>query len=211
MILSTAYFPPVEYFALLARDMTLSADRVIPSSAKIEACESYQKQSWRNRCLIMSASGTEKLQVPIVHGKSRLITEIRIEYSTPWVTRTERTMDSAYHTSAFYDHYRDGIFEILESREESLFELNMKIINYFLEKTGIACNIVKTTDFEAETSDDWREKIHPKRQNSILEELGLEKPYFQVFSGKYGFIKGLSIMDLLFNEGPDSILFLKKL
>ncbi len=211
MILSTAYFPPVEYFALLARDMTLSADRVIPSSAKIEACESYQKQSWRNRCLIMSASGTEMLQVPIVHGKSRLITDIRIEYSTPWVTRTERTLDSAYHTSAFYDHYRDGIFDILESREESLFELNMKIINYFLEKTGIACKITKTTDFEAETSDDWREKIHPKRQNSILEELGLEKPYFQVFSGKYGFIKGLSIMDLLFNEGPDSILFLKKL
>lgn len=211
MILSTAYFPPVEYFALLARDMTLSADRVIPSSAKIEACESYQKQSWRNRCLIMSASGTEMLQVPIIHGKSRLITDIRIEYSTPWVTRTERTLDSAYHTSAFYDHYRDGIFEILESREESLFELNMKIINYFLEKTGIVCNIVKTTDFETEVPDDWREKIHPKRQNSILEELGLEKPYFQVFSGKYGFIKGLSIMDLLFNEGPDSILFLKKL
>jgi hypothetical protein len=211
MILSTAYFPPVEYFALLARDMTLSADRVIPSSAKIEACESYQKQSWRNRCLIMSASGTEMLQVPIIHGKSRLITDIRIEYSTPWVTRTERTMDSAYHTSAFYDYYRDEIFDILESQEECLFELNIKIINYFLEKTGIAYNIVKTMDFEAETSDDWREKIHPKRQNSILEELGLEKPYFQVFSGKYGFIKGLSIMDLLFNEGPDSILFLKKL
>lgn len=211
MILSTAYFPPVEYFALLARDMTLSADRVIPSYAKIEACESYQKQSWRNRCLIMSASGTEMLQVPIIHGKSRLITDIRIEYSTPWVTRTERTLDSAYHTSAFYDHYRDGIFDILESREECLFELNMKIINYFLEKIGIACNITKTTDFEADEPDDWREKIHPKRQNSILEDLGLEKSYFQVFSGKYGFIKGLSIMDLLFNEGPDSILFLKKL
>ena len=201
MILSTAYFPPVEYFALLARDMTLSADRVIPSSAKIEACESYQKQSWRNR---------RQEHIDNQHI-DRLITDIRIEYSTPWVTRTERTMDSAYHTSAFYDYYRDGIFEILESREESLFELNMKIINYFLEKTGIACNIVKTTDFETEVPDDWREKIHPKRQNSILEELGLEKPYFQVFSGKYGFIKGLSIMDLLFNEGPDSILFLKKL
>lgn len=211
MILSTAYFPPVEYFALMARDMTLSADRVIASSVMIEACESYQKQSWRNRCLIMSASGTEMLQVPIVHGDSRLISDIRIEYTTPWITRTERTLDSAYHTSAFYDHYREGVFRILESKEELLFDLNMKIINYFLEKTGVACTITPTTDFEAGAEDDWREIIHPKRPNTILENLGLARPYFQVFSGKYGFIKGLSIMDLLFNEGPDSIVYLKKL
>ena len=190
--------------------MTLSPDRVITSTAMIEACESYQKQSWRNRCLIMSSSGKEMLQVPIVHGDSKLITDIRIEYTTPWVTRTERTLDSAYHTSAFYDHYRDGIFEILEAQEDRLFDLNLKIINYFLEKIGIASNIVPTTDFILDLDDDWREKIHPKRPNTILEDLGLARPYFQVFSGKYGFIKGLSILDLLFNEGPDSILFLKK-
>lgn len=211
MILSTAYFPPIEYFALLARDMTLSPDRVIPSSAMIEACESYQKQSWRNRCLFMSASGTEMLQVPIVHDGSRLIRDIRIEYTTPWITRSERALDSAYHTSAFYDHYRNDIFKILEDGEEYLFDLNMRIIKYFLNKTGIASNLIVTTDFAAEEEDDWREIIHPKRPNSILEDLGLSRPYFQVFSDKYGFIKGLSIMDLLFNEGPESIMFLKKL
>ena len=59
--------------------------------------------------------------------------------------------------------------------------------------------------------DDLREKIHPKRTNTILPDLGLEMPYFQVFSGKYGFKSDLSVMDLLFNEGPDSILYLKKL
>ena len=62
-----------------------------------------------------------------------------------------------------------------------------------------------------EYGEDLRELIHPKRDNHILEELGLKKPYFQVFSGKYGFKSNLSIMDLLFNEGPDSISYLKKL
>ena len=59
--------------------------------------------------------------------------------------------------------------------------------------------------------DDLRESIHPKRGNSILKDLQLEKPYFQVFAQKHGFIRDLSIMDLLFNEGPDSILYLKTL
>ena len=81
---------------------------------------------------------------------------------------------------------------------------------FFIEKTGIKVDLRMTEEYQKTPEmDDYRESIHPKRPNSILSGLGLEKPYFQVFSGKYGFQSDLSIMDLLFNEGPDSILYLK--
>ena len=100
MLLSTAYFPPVSYLALLAREMTLSPDRVLPSQVSLEACENYQKQSYRNRCYILAGDGVQMLQVPVVHGDSWLITDVRVDYSTPWVVRTQRALDTAYETAA---------------------------------------------------------------------------------------------------------------
>ena len=212
MLLSVAYFPPLSWFAALARDFTLSADRVIPSVVRLEACENYQKQSWRNRCRILTANGPENLLVPVVHegGTFKLpITSIRIDYSEPWVTRTERAISSAYDTSPFFEHYRDDIFSILESRYERLWDLDLALIEYLLGKFGIAARICFTQDYSKDVPDDLREVIHPKRKDTVLEDLGLEKPYFQVFSCKYGFQPNLSAIDLLFNEGPASISFLK--
>ena len=86
----------------------------------------------------------------------------------------------------------------------------MELLKFFIEKTGIAVDLRLTEDYSREVDMvDLREAIHPKRPNTILKNLELEKPYFQVFSRKYGFQSDLSIMDLLFNEGPDSILYLK--
>ena len=111
------------------------------------------------------------------------------------------------------------MFEILDSRPEKLFDLNMALIRFFIEKTGIKVDLRFTSDYSPQglvegssvICEDLREVIHPKRPNDILTSLDLEKPYFQVFARKYGFKSDLSIMDLLFNEGPDSIMFLKKL
>ena len=211
MLLQTAYFPPVEYFALLARDMTLSPDRVIPSHASIEAMETYRKQSYRNRCYILGPQGREMLQVPVVHSEDMSIRSVRIEYTTPWVVRTERAIDAAYKSSAWFDEYREPLFAILDAREEHLFDLNLSLIRFFLAKTGIDCRLEETTSFRRTAPDDFREAIHPKKDNAILRNLGLERPYYQVFSEKYGFTPNLSVMDLLFNEGPDSILWLKSL
>ncbi len=193
MTLTIAYFPPVEYFALLARY----------SSVYVEACENYQKQSYRNRCRIYAADGVQSLNFPIVHengGFNLPITRIRVDYSTPWVRKTERCIDTAYRSSPFFDYYRDSLYAILDSRPETLWELDMKIIGYFMQKIGLKTRLVPTTEYAAEHVD-----IHPKRPNSILHELGLERPYYQVFSGKFGFIPNLSVMDLLFNEGPASL------
>ena len=215
MLLGIAYFPPVSYFALIAKGMVLSPENTIPSIVYIEACENYQKQSWRNRCEIMAADGPAFLNFPIVHeGSHELpITRIKVDYSTPWVLKTERAISSAYESSAYFDYYKDELFAILDSHPETLFELDMSIIRFFLRKTGIVADIRLTDDYYPNASElygeDYREILHPKRPNTVLRDLGLEKPYFQVFARKHGFISDLSIMDLLFNEGPDSILYLK--
>ena len=207
----------MSWFAALAQGITLSEGRVIPCQAYLEACENYQKQSWRNRCRIFSSQGVENLLVPVVHegGTHTLpITRIRVDYSTPWVVRTQRAITSAYRSSAFFEYYMDPFFAILDSHPETLWELNLTLIRFFLDKMGLPVSLVPTEKFVLPGSGvcgrDYREAIHPKRPNAILAELQLEKPYFQVFSGKYGFQSDLSVMDLLFNEGPDSILFLKK-
>lgn len=217
LLLETAFMPPVSYFAAIAEEFTLSYGRVVslvPARLRLEACENYQKQSYRNRCRIYAAGGVESLTLPVVHegGTSSLpIREIKVDWSRDWLPRMERAIVSAYESSPYFVYYRDSLFDILESRPEKLFDLNIRLIHYFLGKIGISADIDFSTEYErpGETAPgirDLRGIIHPKRP-SILKT---EKPYWQVFAAKYGFKSDLSVMDLLFNEGPDSISYLKK-
>ena len=214
MLLTTAFCPPIEYFAILAKYSVIY----------IEACESYQKQSWRNRCRILSANGPLDLSFPVIHASApktfnlpsanlpssdRLITNIKIEYTTPWVPKMQKAIDSAYDSSPFFEFYRDEFYAILDSKPETLWDLNMQIINWLCSKIGIAPEIMTTSGFAPEAKEDYREIIHPKRSNDIMKQLGLERPYWQVFGQKFGFVSGLSVLDLLFCQGPESILWLK--
>ena len=213
--------PPVSYFAAMAEEMEGLSNRrdgdssleLSPSVVYIEACENYQKQSYRNRCRFYAADGVQALSYPIIHegGTHKLpISEIKIDWSTPWLQQHERAIVSAYRTSAYFEYYQDELFAILESRPERLLDLNMDLLRFFIEKTGLSVDLRLTSEYSREVDmTDLREAIHPKRPNTILRNLALEKPYFQVFSRKHGFQSDLSIMDLLFNEGPDSILYLK--
>ena len=204
-----------EMSGLISRRGDDSSLELSPSVVYIEACENFQKQSYRNRCRFYGAEGVQTLSFPILHegGTHKIpISEIKIDYKTPWVQQHERAIISAYGMSAYFDYYKDELFAILEAGHERLFDLNLALIRFFIEKTGIKVDLRLTEDYEREPQmEDLREAIHPKRPNTILSELDLEKPYFQVFAPKYGFQSDLSIMDLLFNEGPDSILFLKNI
>lgn len=208
--------PPIEYFAIMAQEMVISPDKAISSSLVwIEGQENFQKQSWRNRCTIYASEGPLNLSFPIIHedGTHKLpIQEIKIDYSEDWVINHKRAITSAYKNSAYFDYYSDELFEILDDRPAYLFDLNMKLIDFFIKKLRLSIDLRITSIYSKdglEYGRDYREIIHPKKSNSILTDLGVKKPYFQVFAQKYGFISNLSIMDLLFNEGPDSILFLK--
>lgn len=219
VLLTTAYFPPIEYLAAIANECRFNPGmtEVEPAVVFIEACEHYVKQSWRNRCRFYAADGAQTLNYPVCHEDfGKPISQMRIDWKTDWLTRHERAIISAYRTSPYFEYYQDELFAILDSRPELMLDFNTQILRFFLRKTGIPADIRFTSEWEAVTIEghkvtDLREAIHPKRPNSILKDLGLERPYWQVFSPKYGFIPGLSIMDLLFNEGPDSICYLKEL
>ena len=225
-LLTTAYFPPISYFAAIAEEMeglvrikgedrkSILSSPLSPSIIYIEACENYQKQSYRNRCHFYAADGIQSLSFPILHEGNthkRPVSEVRIDYSKPWVMQHKRAIVSAYRTSAYFEYYQDELFAILDSKPEKLIDLNTRLLEFFLEKTGIKAEVHMTESYGQDGCEDLREAIHPKRQDTILQKLKLEKPYFQVFAEKHGFIPNLSIMDLLFNEGPDSIIFLKNL
>ncbi len=208
MLLSTAYLPPVEYFAAIAANYSFE-------SIYIEACEHYQKQSYRNRFKFLAPDGPQALNFPVVHegGTFSLpIQEIKVDWSTPWAAKTKRALDTAYYSSAFYEYYRDELFSIYDSRPVTLWGLNTALTQWLLRKFGIPAELVPTHSFCPPDSDEYGEDlrgvIHPKRDNSILSELGLEKPYYQVFGDKFGFVGGLSAIDLLFNEGPGAIDYL---
>lgn len=214
MLLSTAFFPPVSWFAAAAKDW----GRVVvtnPSSfcdVYLEAHENFQKQSYRNRCIIASANGPEAISVPVVHDGDIFhtpITEIWVDYKDQWVKKAWRAIESAYSTSAYFEYYKDDIYAILSSGIPTLWDLNLRIIEFFIQKIRLGIRIVPTESYaSAGNALDYRNVIHPKRQNTILKDLDMEKPYFQVFAGKYGFQSDLSVMDLLFNEGPQSLLYL---
>ena len=196
--LTIAYFPPIQYFALLAKY----------PSVRLEACENYQKQSWRNRRRILTAGGPQDLNFPVRHRNGTFslpVREIEVDYSTPWVLKTERCIDAAYRSSAYFEYYREPLFAILDAQPRTLWELDLEIIRFLMEKFGLKTEIVPTEEYAADHVD-----IHPKRPDSILQELGLERPYYQVFSDRYGFVPGLSAMDLLFNEGPGALEYLRR-
>lgn len=236
-LFTTAYLPPVSYLAAIAEEMDGLSNRtdgdssleLTPSVIYIEACENYQKQSYRNRCRFYAADGVQDLNIPVVHegGTHKLpISEIRIDWSKAWLQQHERAIISAYRTSAYFEYYMDEFFAIYAEKPENLIDLNTSLLRFMLDKTGISAEIRFTSEFSRDgiifpapgdnpTKEihctDLREVIHPKRPNSILADLKLEKPYFQVFAQKHGFQSDLSAIDLLFNEGPDSIVYLKKI
>ena len=193
--LSTAYLPPVEYI------------RVIADSEKsyIEKFENYQKQSYRNRCHIYSANGFLSLNIP-VHRDSQRISEVIIDYSKNWQKQHWRAIFSAYNSSPFFNYYKDDLYPFYNSEESSLLNFNTSLLLKLLELIGVE----KIPDFTDSYSNniagcDFRNIIHPKRIDLCENNYG---QYHQVFAHKNGFIPNLSIIDLLFNEGPNTITYL---
>lgn len=215
----------------------------------MEARESYVKQSWRNRCRILTANGPLDSVVPVIHAASqgnpssnvslpldptavavppltlprvagfsegdplpaaKLITAVKVEYDTPWVAKFRRAVESAYGNSPYYIYYEDEFWRIFGEKPETLWELNWKIIEFICTKIGIAPKIEPTKEFGGKGEClDLRDAIHPKRKNKLMEEMGVGRPYWQVFREKFGFVEGLSALDLLFNEGPESLGYLR--
>jgi hypothetical protein len=216
-LLSTAYFPPIEYFVALANS----------AKAEIESGEMYQKQSYRTRCHINGANGLLVLTLPVLRSalkgegaNSHKIptADLKIDYSKPWLLQHKRALEAAYMSSPFFEYYMDDIYEILDSGEESLLAMNTALTRKVAELIGIETPVeLSGREFimpgaeilAKEGISDFRDSIHPKRESNLLERLQLNKPYWQVFTNKQGFVPNLTILDLLFNEGPNAISYLE--
>lgn len=201
VLLSTAYLPPVEYFALL-----------LSENAAIEREERYQKQSYRNRTVIMNGNGALNLIIPTIHdGRMGIVKDVRIEYVTPWQRAHWRSIESAYNNTPYYLYYKDALKPFFEREYEYLFDFNLQLIQTLMQLLRLDREIQTTTTFTPYTSEDTRLLIHPKHSRKEDYPFRLKTPYYQVFEDKFGFVPNLSVIDLLFNEGPQAATYLRQL
>ena len=198
VLLSTSYFGPVQWYQKLHR-----ADAVL-----MEQWESFQKQTYRNRCLIATTNGVQALTVPVERGSSSLIRDMRISDHGNWRHLHWMALQSAYGESPFFEYYQDDIRPFFEKRWDYLMDYNEAICKKMCELIDIQPKIDRTIEFVLEPSDviDMRAAINPKRPAPDADFT--PKPYYQVYTQKHGFLPNLSVLDLLFNMGPESIFYL---
>ncbi len=200
-LMSIAYLPNIAWFqhALQAKEVY------------IETKENYIKQSYRNRCKILSANGPLDLSIPVLHLHSKqLISEIKTQDQEAWQKKHWQAICAAYGKSAFFLYYRDKLENIfLKQTFASLFDFNLALINTLCGMLKIELQFQFTESFEPLSNEhvDYRNFFHAKGI-AASKELVFEKKYDQVFAEKFPFQANLSIIDLLFNAGPLSKEFL---
>jgi hypothetical protein len=180
----------------------------------VEKFENYQKQSYRNRCYIYGANGKQCLTIPVKkqHGEKTPITEVEIDYTYNWQTVHLKSIESAYRLSAFYEYYSDDFKAFYQQDTPLLFEWNNNLLQFVLQVIGIPILPEMTTSYNSirENCLDFRNTIHPKPRLMQPDPAFSAIPYQQVFQERYGFMPNLSIVDLLFNEGPVAVEVLRK-
>ena len=204
IILSTAYLPPINYIILLNKYTNIY----------IEDDENYIKQTYRNRCEIYGANGKQTLSIPIkkIRSEKTNIKDIVIDYDTNWQKNHWKSIESAYRNSPFFEYYIDYILPFYKNQYEYILAFNTQLLKIIMELLEINKELKYINKYQKNFADidDYRYSIHPKK------DLEKEKPefnnieYYQVFKEKHGFIGNLSIIDLIFNEGPNAINFLDK-
>lgn len=194
--LSTTYFGPVQWYQRLCQ----------PEQVWIERWESFQKQTLRNRCLIASANGVQTLTVPVEHSAGNcLVKDVRISDHGNWRHLHWNALRSAYGKSPFFDYYEDDLHPFFENihpnRWAYLFDFNEAIREKMCELIDIHPVVSYTTTFV-------QGGLTDAEALPVGEITASFKPYYQVWQEKHGFLPNLSILDLLFNMGPESIFYL---
>lgn len=203
MIYPSLYNGPVNYFVRLVRE-----DQIL-----IEQFDSYTKQTYRNRCRILGPNGVLTLSIPVKRkrGMKSHFRDIRIDYDKPWNKIHWKSLVAAYASSPFFEFIRDDLAPFYEGRYGFLVDLNRQMLEKTLNIMGLDIPVQITHGFEGiNGEDDPRHFIHPKIKTKVADPGFIPFVYHQVFSERFGFQANLSILDLLFNEGPDSLSVLKK-
>ena len=198
-LFTTAYFPSISYMARFLKE----------DAPVIEVWETYHKQTYRNRCRVMTANGVENLSVPVVkvNGNHTMTKDMALSPIEPWQHIHSRCLESAYKAAPYFDHYYDYLRPVFEGHFERLIDLNDATLKAVLKMLKVDKGFVHTTDYVREAENDLREAFSLKKQA----DASLFPTYYQVFNDKHPFAPDLSVLDLVFNEGPEAVGYLKRL
>jgi len=199
LLLPAFYLPPVSYFHLiLQRDVPLL----------LEKFEHYPKQTYRTRARIATANGPLDLIVPILHGHKEHVPmrDVRIDYGHDWQRLHWLSLQTAYRSSAYFEYYEDDFSVFYAKKFDFLLDYNLAQLELILKYLKINRTIRFTESYEDLPAGmmDFRRSIHPKKPSLLADPT----PYHQVFADRHGFIPDLSMVDLLFNQGPRSGAFI---
>jgi len=195
------------YFGSIAQFVALTkSDEII-----FEDCDNYQKQTHRNRTYIYGANGSLILNVPILHtkkGVKQLYRDIKIEHQFNTLKNHWKSLESAYRTSPYFEFYEDELAPLFEGTPTFLLDFNYKCKEFIFDTLQLDFKFAKTSEYIAKPTKatDYRFLSNPKDQS-----IGVSfEPYIQVFESKHGFIPNLSILDLIFNQGPNASSYLER-
>lgn len=200
-LLHPAYIPNIAFFAALTQNEICW-----------EVCDNFQKQTYRNRAYICTDRGRLMLNIPIKHvGKNQgrqLYREVLVENDYDWQRQHWRTLQTAYRTSPYFEFYEDEIAPLYTKTYTHLLDYNLTAIAIICDCLQIDMPKLKTTAFEVEpkAQKDFRFLIDAKKKPNLT-----QPDYNQVFGDRHDFIENVSVLDLIFNEGPNAITYLKKI
>lgn len=195
IVLSTAYLGSIQYFSKLAYFKSVS----------IEQYDSYQKQTYRNRCRVLGGNGPLDLVIPVVkqHGMKTLVKDVQLDYSTRWQDVHWRTIVSAYNNSPFFEYYRHEFEPIYARQWKYLIDMNQHLNRLLLELLELSTHVELTGGYVHQPSGlDYREMIVPR--NEAADPHYKVQAYTQTFHERFGFVPHLSVIDLLFNKGSEA-------
>lgn len=191
------YFSPISQYQALLNS----------NSITFEVEDNYQKQTYRNRCYIYGANGKQLLNIPVTIPKSSKKTkskDILIENSN-WQKQHYKSLEVAYNHSPFFEFYKDDLRKIFSKKYTYLLDVNLDSFNFIMDALELFKEYTLSKTYEETKLNDFRNLADSKKKVEIS-----SIPYIQMFDQKFGFLKNLSILDLLFMEGPNSINFLEK-
>lgn len=201
LILEAQYFPSIAYFVALANAKEVT----------IDTYEHFEKQTYRNRCTIVGANGSLDLTIPIQHTKLKIpMNDVQIDYRQKWLNTHWRAIQSAYGKAPFFDFYSVYIEDELKREYNGLLELNKALLTLCLKLLQLDVKVLwseKYVEPDANGITDFRSFVHPKKQ--LAELSGFQpKAYTQIFGSE--FVPNMSILDLLFCEGPNALEIIKQ-
>ncbi|WP_026753116.1 WbqC family protein [Sediminibacter sp. Hel_I_10] len=198
-LIHPTYFPNVAHVAAM-----LKAEAVV-----FEICDNYQKQTYRNRTSIYGSNGRLDLNIPVIYSQKnrQLYKDVAISNMENWQLQHLKSLESAYSTSPFFEYYIDDLLPLFKTEFTNLMAFNLKCLTLVFDCLQLPLRYTTTTEFELETQHSLDARSLANSRKEIPQSF---TRYPQVFEQKHGFLSNLSILDLLFNEGPSTELYLNK-